>query len=83
MPDHVVNVLFVCTGNSARSIIYAAQFDGLRQLITFLMEDCCQGRAEICGGLVPKEQAACGPSACAPQPKAARSLAHATSTKRK
>jgi ArsR family transcriptional regulator, arsenate/arsenite/antimonite-responsive transcriptional repressor len=73
----------VASRRESRSIIYAAQFEGLRQLITFLMEDCCQGRAEICGGLVPKEQAACAPDACAPQPKAARILAHATPTKRK
>lgn len=75
----------VASRRESRSIIYAAQYEGLRQLITFLMEDCCQGRAEICGGLVPNEQAACGPSACAPKPKAARSLvaAQATPAKRK
>lgn len=73
----------VASRRESRSIIYAAQFDGLRRLITFLMEDCCQGRAEICAGLVPKESAACGPSACAPQPNAARSLAPAVSAKRK
>lgn len=75
----------VASRRESRSIIYAAQFEGLRRLITFLMEDCCQGRPEICGGLVPQDQAACGPSACAPQPKAARSFApaHATHTKRK
>ena len=75
----------VASRRESRSIIYAAQFEGLRQLITFLMEDCCQGRPEICGGLVPKEQAACGPPACTPQPKAARSLAsaHVTPSKRK
>ena len=35
-----------------RQIFYAADFEGLRRLLTFLTEDCCQGRAEICGGLV-------------------------------
>lgn len=75
----------VASRRESRSIIYAAQYEGLRQLIAFMMEDCCQGRAEICGGLVPKQQAACGPEACAPKPKAARSLApaHVTPTKRK
>lgn len=75
----------VASRRESRSIIYAAQFDGLRRLITFLTEDCCQGRAEICGGLVAKEQAACAPDACAPKPNAARSLvaAHVTPTKRK
>ena len=32
----------------ARSIIYAADFNALRDLIGFLMEDCCGGRPEIC-----------------------------------
>ena len=32
----------------ARSIIYSADFEGLRDLIGFLMKDCCGGRPEIC-----------------------------------
>lgn len=78
----------VASRRESRSIIYAAQFEGLRQLIAFMMEDCCQGRAEICGGFIPKERAACGPS-CAPAPKsgkspAVRNLASlSTSSKRK
>jgi ArsR family transcriptional regulator, arsenate/arsenite/antimonite-responsive transcriptional repressor len=32
----------------ARSIIYAANVDALGALIRFLMEDCCNGRPEIC-----------------------------------
>jgi DNA-binding transcriptional ArsR family regulator len=35
-----------------RQIFYAADFEGLRRLLTFLTEDCCQGRPEICGGLM-------------------------------
>ncbi len=75
----------VASRRESRSIIYAAQFEGLRRLITFLTDDCCQGRPEICGGLVSGEQAACGPSACAPKPKAARGLvaAQSASSKRK
>ena len=33
----------------ARSIIYAVKVDALGALIRFLMEDCCNGRPEICG----------------------------------
>lgn len=33
----------------SRSIFYAADYEGIRQLLTFLMEDCCQGHPEICG----------------------------------
>ncbi|GIL37815.1 ArsR/SmtB family transcription factor [Roseiterribacter gracilis] len=34
-----------------RSIVYAADFDGTRALLTFLTEDCCNGHPEICGDL--------------------------------
>ncbi len=37
-----------------RTIVYAADYEGTRRLLSFLMEDCCQGRPEICGaGLAP------------------------------
>ncbi|MFC3713477.1 ArsR/SmtB family transcription factor [Sphingoaurantiacus capsulatus] len=32
-----------------RAVIYAADYEGTRRLLAFLMEDCCQGRPEICG----------------------------------
>ncbi|MFC5051729.1 ArsR/SmtB family transcription factor [Rubritalea spongiae] len=31
-----------------RSIIYSLEVDGMRDLIQFLTEDCCQGRPELC-----------------------------------
>lgn len=34
-----------------RQIFYATDYEGTRKLIAFLMEDCCQGRPEICGGI--------------------------------
>ncbi|MFM2043447.1 MAG: hypothetical protein RLY86_2023 [Pseudomonadota bacterium] len=34
-----------------RQIYYATDYEGARHLLAFLMEDCCQGRPEICGGL--------------------------------
>jgi DNA-binding transcriptional ArsR family regulator len=33
----------------ARSIIYAADFGALGALVRFLVNDCCDGRPEICG----------------------------------
>jgi ArsR family transcriptional regulator, arsenate/arsenite/antimonite-responsive transcriptional repressor len=42
-----------------RQIFYAADYEGLRRLMTFLTEDCCQGRPEICGGLM-QAVAGCG-----------------------
>ncbi|OYQ36677.1 transcriptional regulator [Niveispirillum lacus] len=34
-----------------RQIFYATDYEGTRKLVAFLMEDCCQGRPEICGGI--------------------------------
>ncbi|MGF1612123.1 MAG: helix-turn-helix domain-containing protein [Kiloniellales bacterium] len=34
-----------------RNIYYAVEIEGMRQLLGFLTEDCCQGRPEICGGV--------------------------------
>jgi ArsR family transcriptional regulator len=31
-----------------RSIIYSLKIEGMRDLIHFLTEDCCQGRPELC-----------------------------------
>jgi DNA-binding transcriptional ArsR family regulator len=36
----------------ARSIIYSANYDGLRALIAFLMKDCCGGLPEICAPIL-------------------------------
>jgi len=32
-----------------RNVVYAVQIEGVRELLTFLTEDCCQGRPELCG----------------------------------
>lgn len=42
----------------SRSIIYAANYDTLRDLVAFLMKDCCAGRPEICAPAA----AACTPA---------------------
>jgi len=34
-----------------RSIIYTAEFDRMRDLLGFLVEDCCGGQPEICAPL--------------------------------
>lgn len=34
-----------------RQIFYAADYGGVRALLAFLTEDCCQGRPEICAPL--------------------------------
>ena len=32
-----------------RSIFYSVDFDGIQALMTYLVDDCCQGRPELCG----------------------------------
>jgi len=35
-----------------RSIIYSADYDTMRGLLAFLVDDCCAGRPEICAPIV-------------------------------
>lgn len=38
----------------SRQILYAADFGAMRGLLGFLLEDCCHGRPEVCGDLLPE-----------------------------
>jgi DNA-binding transcriptional ArsR family regulator len=42
-----------------RFIRYAIHVDGMRQLLTYLTEDCCQGQPELCGSIFKKSKAVC------------------------
>ena len=37
-----------------RYIRYAIHVEGMRQLLAFLTEDCCQGQPELCGASIKK-----------------------------
>jgi ArsR family transcriptional regulator len=41
----------VTSRREGRLIHYAADYDGMNGLLTYLTEDCCQGRPEICSGV--------------------------------
>lgn len=43
-----------------RSIVYFAHYAGIGDLLDFLMQDCCQGRAEICAPVIAR--ATCCPA---------------------
>jgi len=43
-----------------RSILYAANFDGMRGLVNYLLEDCCQGRPEVCAPVFEQLEKGCG-----------------------
>jgi len=45
-----------------RSIIYTAEYDRMRDLLGFLVEDCCGGSPEICSPLADVLKAACSGS---------------------
>lgn len=55
----------VTSRRDGRSIIYAAAYGQMRELLSFLMEDCCAGKPEICAPL-----AAVASQACAAEGKA-------------
>lgn len=41
----------IVSRRQGRSIVYAARYEGMQDLLAFLVEDCCNGRPEICGPL--------------------------------
>jgi DNA-binding transcriptional ArsR family regulator len=45
------NAQLVRARREGRSIIYSVNFDSMRDLLVYLTEDCCGGRAEICAPL--------------------------------
>ena len=44
----LVNAGLVTSQRESRSIIYSIDFAGTRELLSFLMEDCCQGNRDLC-----------------------------------
>jgi DNA-binding transcriptional ArsR family regulator len=50
----------VASRREGRSVIYRAGYDQMRELLAFLMEDCCAGQPEICAPLVAVASRACG-----------------------
>ena len=65
----LANAELVRSRRAGRSIIYAASYGGMSELLLYLMEDCCEGRAEVCA---PLAQIAAR-SVCCDQPQRALS----------
>ena len=65
----LANAGMVRSRREGRSIIYAAEYDNMGELLLYLTEDCCQGRPEICEPLVR----AASRAACCDQPSGALS----------
>lgn len=47
----LANARLVTSRRDGRSIIYAADYERMAQLVGFLLEDCCNGSPEICAPL--------------------------------
>lgn len=45
----------ILSRKEGRSVIYAADYGGVRDLVDFLLADCCQGDTRLCGPYVIKE----------------------------
>lgn len=48
----LANAGLVVSRKDGRSVYYRANLNALRKLLAFLMEDCCQGRPEVCEPLL-------------------------------
>ncbi len=51
----------IAADRDGRSLIYSMQPDVMSELMQFLMEDCCQGRPELCQPDFHKGAACCNP----------------------
>ncbi|MZR30398.1 ArsR/SmtB family transcription factor [Sneathiella litorea] len=47
----LVNAGLIRNERQGRTVRYFADFDAMRGLLAFLMDDCCNGRPEICEGV--------------------------------
>jgi ArsR family transcriptional regulator, arsenate/arsenite/antimonite-responsive transcriptional repressor len=52
----------VASRREGRRVVYTAGYGRMRELLGFLMEDCCGGRAEICAGVLESVGRACAPA---------------------
>ncbi|ODT18931.1 MAG: transcriptional regulator [Hyphomicrobium sp. SCN 65-11] len=50
----------------SRSIIYRADLKTAQRLVTFLLNDCCAGRPEICALVLEAISGCCSPSSASP-----------------
>ncbi len=46
--NHLKNAELIEARREGRSIIYALKVEGIRELMAFLTQDCCQGHPELC-----------------------------------
>jgi len=52
----------VASRREGRSIIYAVDLEGTRELLSFLLEDCCRGKPQLCASLIESTLTECCPT---------------------
>lgn len=55
----LLNAGLVRNERQGRTVRYFADFDAVRGLLAFLMEDCCGGRPELCQPVIDEIACAC------------------------
>jgi ArsR family transcriptional regulator, arsenate/arsenite/antimonite-responsive transcriptional repressor len=58
----------ICGTREGRTIIYRADIDGMRSLLSFLVTDCCEGHPELCDFTSLANKSDC----CTPSTKAGK-----------
>lgn len=51
----------IASERHSRSVIYRARIDGVREMTSFLVSDCCGGNPELCAPLVAEFSPCCTP----------------------
>jgi DNA-binding transcriptional ArsR family regulator len=49
----------ISSRKESRSIIYAVDLEGTRALLSYLLEDCCRGKPDLCAPLIEATLAEC------------------------
>ena len=55
----LLNAGLVRNGREGRTVRYFADYEGIRGLLAYLMEDCCRGKPELCQPVIDQIACAC------------------------
>ncbi len=55
----LLNAGLVRNEREGRTVRYFADYEGIRGLLVYLMEDCCRGKPELCQPLIDQIACAC------------------------
>jgi ArsR family transcriptional regulator, arsenate/arsenite/antimonite-responsive transcriptional repressor len=58
----LVRAGLLCSSREGRTIIYRSDVEGMRSLIAFLVNDCCDGHPELCNLVAADAVARCAPA---------------------